>query len=84
MTNCWNSKPVYRFKDPLRLIIEPPENVVSNAGHVNDLKKIQSAIYNSNRVKVVKKGIMSFRNLMSNRGIIGCIGGLMCISGQHS
>ena len=45
VTNCWNSKPVYRFKDPLRLIIEPPENVVSNAGPANDLKKIQSAIY---------------------------------------
>ena len=55
VTNCWNSKPVYRFKDPLRLIIEPPENVVSNAGPVNDLKKMQSATYNPNKVKVVKK-----------------------------
>ena len=54
-TNCWNSKPVDRVKDPLMLIIEPPENVVSDAGPVNDLKKIQSATYNPNRVKVVKK-----------------------------
>ena len=44
-TNCWNSKPVDGVKDPLRLIIEPPENVVSKAGPANDLKKIQSAIY---------------------------------------
>ena len=56
-TNCWNSKPVDRVKDPLRLNIELPENLVGNARPVNDLKKIHSVTYNPNRVKVVKKRI---------------------------
>ena len=56
-SNCWNSKPVDRVKDPLRLNIEPPENLVGNAWPVHDLKKIQSVAYNPNRVKVVQKGI---------------------------
>ena len=54
-TNCWNSKPVDRVKDPLRLNIELPENLVSNAGPVNHLKKVQSVAYIPNRVKVVTK-----------------------------
>ena len=54
-TNCWNSKPVDRVKDPLRLNIELPENLVGNAGPVNHLKKVQSVAYIPNRVKVVTK-----------------------------
>ena len=50
-------KPVDRVKDPLRLNIEPPENLVGNARPVNDLKKIHSVTYNPNRVKVVKERI---------------------------